>query len=147
MILSGCNRSASEAPSSLTDPELLREIGRIRAIDHHAHPVSTAAHDRDFDALPVDDMEPQSDPVYLRPGALGVADAWRALWAYPYHDPTPEHQRELSGDRERVLHEKGDQYPAWVLDQMGVEVMLANRVTMGPGIALDTAPIEAAAKA
>ncbi len=94
-----------------------------------------AAHDRDFDALPVDNMEPQSDPGYLRPGAPGVVDAWRALWAYPYHDQTPEHQRELSAGRERVMHEKGDQYPAWVLDQMGVEIMLANRVTMGPGVA------------
>ena len=94
-----------------------------------------AAHDRDFDALPVDNMEPQSDPVYMRPGAPGVIDAWRALWAYPYQDRTPEHQRELGAGRERVMHEKGDQYPAWVLDQMGVEVMLANRVTMGPGVA------------
>jgi len=123
------------AASSLADPEILREIARIRAIDNHAHPVSMAAHDRDFDALPVDNMEPQSDPVYMRPGAPGVIDAWRALWAYPYQDRTPEHQRELAAGRERVVREKGDRYPAWVLDQMGVEVMLANRVTMGPGVA------------
>jgi hypothetical protein len=134
LILSSCNRSITKVSSSLADPELLREIGSIRAIDHHAHPVSVDAHDRDFDALPVDNMEPQSDPVYMRPGAPGVVDAWRALWAYPYHDQTPEHRRELSGGRERLMHEKGDQYPAWVLDQMGVEVMLANRVTVGRGV-------------
>jgi predicted TIM-barrel fold metal-dependent hydrolase len=29
---------------------------------------------------------------------------------------------------------EGDGYPAWVLDRMGVEVMLANRVQMGRGI-------------
>jgi predicted TIM-barrel fold metal-dependent hydrolase len=30
--------------------------------------------------------------------------------------------------------ERGDQYPAWVLDQMGVEIMLANRVAMGTSV-------------
>jgi predicted TIM-barrel fold metal-dependent hydrolase len=32
------------------------------------------------------------------------------------------------------MREKGDAYPSWVLDQMGVAVMLANRVEMGKGI-------------
>ena len=30
--------------------------------------------------------------------------------------------------------QQGDNYPAWVLDQAGTEVMLANRVHMGRGI-------------
>jgi predicted TIM-barrel fold metal-dependent hydrolase len=33
------------------------------------------------------------------------------------------------------MQREGDGYPAWVLDRMGVEVMLANRVRMGRGIA------------
>jgi predicted TIM-barrel fold metal-dependent hydrolase len=33
-----------------------------------------------------------------------------------------------------MMQEKGEQYPAWVLDQMGVETMLANRVEMGSSI-------------
>src|SRR5206468_1137805 len=60
--------------------------------------------------------------VSLRPGNPGARAASQALF----------------GQRERkpqVIAEKGDQYPAWVLDQMGVEVMLANRVAMGRGIA------------
>jgi len=32
------------------------------------------------------------------------------------------------------MEREGDGYPAWVLDKMGVEVMLANRVSMGRGI-------------
>jgi predicted TIM-barrel fold metal-dependent hydrolase len=134
-ILSGCNRSPPISGNSLVDSEIVREIGRIRAIDHHAHPVSLAPHDRDFDALPVDNMEPESEPVYMRPEAPGLIDAWRALWAYPYQDATPEHTRELAAARQRVKRDKGDQYPSWVLDQIGVEVMLSNRVTMGPGVA------------
>ena len=30
--------------------------------------------------------------------------------------------------------EKGDAYPEWVLDQLGIDIMLANRVTMGRGL-------------
>ena len=32
------------------------------------------------------------------------------------------------------MQAEGEQYPAWVLDQMGVETMLANRVEMGSSI-------------
>lgn len=107
------------------------------AIDNHAHPVRVTApgeQDREFDALPVDNMEPASDPVYLRPGAPGIVEAWRALFAYPYVDLRPEHRRELPPRKQRAMRDQGDGYPAWVLDQMGVEVMLANRVRMGRGI-------------
>ncbi len=112
-----------------------REIDGIRAIDHHAHPVrvvDAGEQDREFDALPVDNMEPSSDPVYMRPGAPGIVEAWRALFGYPFRDT--QHTTELTAGRRRLLQEKGDGYPAWVLDQMGVEVMFANRVRMGRGI-------------
>jgi predicted TIM-barrel fold metal-dependent hydrolase len=36
--------------------------------------------------------------------------------------------------KQSVIDSKGDAYPAWVLDQMNVDVMLANRVEMGKGI-------------
>jgi hypothetical protein len=32
------------------------------------------------------------------------------------------------------MTEKGQQFPTWVLDQAGIDVMLANRVTMGSGL-------------
>ncbi len=130
----GCNR----APERAADADLAREIAGIRAVDNHAHPVRVVANgepqDRDFDALPVDNMEPQSDPVNLRPGAPGVVEAWRALYGYPFADVLPEHLRDGQDRKQRILQEKGEQYPAWVLDQMGVEVMLANRVEMGRSI-------------
>lgn len=117
--------------------DLAADIARIRAVDNHAHPVrvvSPGERDREFDALPVDNMEPASDPVYLRPGAPGILEAWRALFGYSYNDLRPEHARELAPLKQRAMEREGDWYPAWVLDRMGVEVMLANRVRMGRGI-------------
>ena len=125
----GCGRSRV--------PDIAADIARIRAVDNHAHPVrvvSPGERDREFDALPVDNMEPSSDPVYLRPGAPGILEAWRALYGYSYGDLRPEHARELPRLKRRAMEREGDGYPAWVLDRMGVEVMLANRVRMGRGI-------------
>ncbi len=113
LLLGGCERRS----------DLAAEIGRIRAIDHHAHPVRVVAEgerDREFDALPVDNMEPASDPMFLRPDDAGVAAAKHAMFSAP---------------KQQMMRDKGDAYPAWVLDQMGVDVMFANRVAMGRGIA------------
>jgi uncharacterized protein len=116
LLLAACNRTQPAA-----DADLVAEIDGIRAIDNHAHPVRVVTSgekpDRDFDALPVDNMEPQSDPVNLRPGAPALVEAAKAL----------------SG-KQQAMRERGEHYPAWVLEQMGVDVMLANRVEMGPGI-------------
>jgi hypothetical protein len=65
LVLAACSR---EQPP--VDPQLATAIAGIRAIDNHAHPVLTAPGDREFDALPVDNMEPQSDTVAMRPGAF-----------------------------------------------------------------------------
>ena len=120
VLLAACGPSREPA----ADPDLAAEIQKIRAIDNHAHPVRYTAPgeapDREFDALPVDNMEPQSDPVALRPGSPGLAEASRALFG--------------AQSKAQVIAQKGNQYPAWVLDQIGVETMLANRVAMGASI-------------
>ena len=119
-------------------PDLAAEIGRIRAIDNHAHPVRVTGAgeqpDRDFDALPVDSMEPQSMFVNWRPDAPGLLDAWHALYGFTGSDLAGDHLKEAQARKDRVQKEKGNEYPAWVLDQLGIAVMLANRVTMGPSI-------------
>jgi uncharacterized protein len=120
LAIAGC----APRQQALAEHDLLAEIQGIRAIDNHAHPVRVVPADekpdRGFDALPVDNMEPQSDPVNLRPGAPAGAEAARALYG-----GQPKAQR---------MQEKGEQYPAWVLDQMGVDIMIANRVEMGSSI-------------
>src|SRR5262249_31052179 len=83
---------------------------------------------------PVDNMEPQSDPVQLRSSNPSVVEAWKGLWNYPYADTSPQHIREWKEHKQRVAQQKGDAYPAWVLDRMGIDVMLANRVHMGPSV-------------
>jgi predicted TIM-barrel fold metal-dependent hydrolase len=133
LLWTGCGRTQP--------PDIAADIARIRAVDNHAHPVRVVGPgelDREFDALPVDNMEPSSDPVYLRPGGPGILEAWRALYGYSYGDLQPEHARALPPLKRRVIEEQrqaGDGYPAWVLDRMGTETMLANRVLMGRGIA------------
>ena len=49
---------------------------------------------------------------------------------------TPEHVRELSELKKKTMQERGDGYPAWILDQLGIEMMLANRVAMGRGLVI-----------
>jgi predicted TIM-barrel fold metal-dependent hydrolase len=109
-LLSACSRE----PQAAIDPQLATEIANIKAIDNHAHPVLAAEGDREFDALPVESLEPQSDPVSLRPGA--------------FHTPF------TLASKSAAKQQHGAQYPAWVLDQMNVDIMLANRVAMGPSI-------------
>src|SRR5215472_8840043 len=75
LLLTGCGR----APEPAVDPALAAEISRIQAIDNHAHPVRNVAGDRQFDALPVDNMEAQSDPVAMRPNAPALREAAQAF--------------------------------------------------------------------
>src|SRR5436190_1868888 len=106
VLLAACFRSAPARPD--IDSELLFEVNRIRAIDNHAHPVallSSGGVDREFDALPVDNMEPASDPLQLRPDDPGIIEAWRALWNYPYNDAAPEHIKEWKQHKHRTAEQ------------------------------------------
>src|SRR6266699_3285786 len=83
LLLCACGKPPGLAKTPGVDTGIATEIGRIRAIDNHAHPVrvvGSGEQDREFDALPVDNMEPSSDPLFLRPGAPGVREASRALF-------------------------------------------------------------------
>ena len=64
-----------------------------------------------------------------------MIEAWHQLFGYRYGDRAPEHVAELQQRKKQLLQEKGDGYANWVLDQLGIETMLANRVAMGHGLA------------
>lgn len=113
LILAGCGRE----PQPAIDPALAADIAQIKAIDNHAHAVRNTPGDREFDALPVDNMEVATDPLIFRPGGPQVREAAQ-------HFP----------NKAALKKDKGDAYPAWVLDQVGIETMLANRVAMGSSI-------------
>ena len=121
-----CRLSLAQLP---IDSQLAVEIAKIKAIDNHAHPVRpTSGNDKDvdYDALPVESMEASTEPVRTRQGSPLALEASHALYgkAQDYRDR-----------KRQVLVEKGAGYANWVLDQLGIETMLANRVAMGPGLA------------
>jgi uncharacterized protein len=138
VFIAGCARFPATSPDIA--PEILSEVSRIRAIDNHAHPVRfvprgpSVEPDREFDALPVDNMEPSSDPLHLRPSDPGILLAWRTLWNYPYNDSDANHMREWKEHKDRSMQEKANSYPEWILDKAGIDIMLANRVHMGASV-------------
>src|SRR4051812_14971182 len=100
------NTTASAADTGI-DPELAQEIAKIKAVDNHAHPVRPTppgqTPDIEFDALPVDNLEPQSDPVRQRPKAPIVVAAGLQL----FH-----------GDKNAAIRAHGMDYATWILDQL-----------------------------
>ncbi len=120
------------------DRDLLAEISQIKAIDNHAHPLKYVAPgekpDDEFDALPLDAIEAFPLPLRLSPTNPEFIRAWHDLYGYAYSDMSNAHVRELLAAKERVLKERGDGFPAWVLDQLNIETMFANRVAMGRGL-------------
>ena len=121
--------AASASAQLDVDPQLADEIARIKAIDNHAHPVRPALgsdKDTDYDALPVETMDPYTEPVRTRAGSPLVAEADRALFGTA---------KDIHARKQQLLEEKREGYANWVLDQLGIETMLANRMAMGPGLA------------
>jgi uncharacterized protein len=119
------------------DPQLLGEINRIKAIDNHSHPpklVAPGEKDDDFDALPCDPLEPSMPTTISRPENPQYLAAWKALYHYPYDDMSPDHVKDLLRAKQKIMQQQGDNFPNWVLDQLGIETELANRVAMGRGL-------------
>ncbi len=133
------DRFAGEPVAQQIDPAIARVLAETQAIDNHAHPQlapPALATDRGFDALPVDNMAPETDPAAWRDTFPPLARAWKALWNFDGTPPlTTAQQRQLDAAREQVRTREGEHYAQWVLDQAGVGAMLANRVSMGTGIA------------
>ena len=121
------------------DPALVAEIAKIKAIDNHAHPLKLTAPgekpDDEYDALPLEAIDPFPLPVRLQPNNPEFVTAWRQIYSYSYSDMTEAHVNELLAAKQRVMRERGDGYPAWILDQFNIETMFANRVAMGRGLA------------
>jgi predicted TIM-barrel fold metal-dependent hydrolase len=105
------------------DPEIASQIAKVKAIDNHAHPLRPISPgekpDGEYDALPVETLEAASDPVRARANAPEMIEARRQL----FH-----------GAKSAAIGRYGQDYAVQVLDQLGIEIMLANRVAMGPGL-------------
>jgi hypothetical protein len=100
---------ACTSRESRRDASLSSEIDQIPAIDNHAHPMIPGGQDRDYDALPVENLEDAPMPVRLRSGYFSLVDAHRAL----------------GQDRDDMKK---------VLARAGIQIMIANRVSMSPAL-------------
>ena len=126
---------------SAADPALLAEVSAVRAVDNHAHVMSAAGpdgrEDEEYDALPCGKLEFVSPPpVRLRPDNPVYTGAWRELYGYAHGESMAEgHVRDLLEAKRRAMRERGEGYPAWVLDRLNIDVMFANRVAPGRGLA------------
>jgi predicted TIM-barrel fold metal-dependent hydrolase len=125
------------APAQV-DPVLARVIQATKAIDNHAHPLRYVGEgqprDDEYDALPCDTLEQAPGPMRSRAENPEWIGAWHALYGYAHTDMTPEHVKQLVAAKQKTIRDHGEGYPAWVLDKMGIETMLANRVALGAGL-------------
>jgi hypothetical protein len=96
------------------DPALEHYIAGIQAIDNHAHPMlqlaAGAPPDTDYDALPLDALPPMTLPARLR----------------------ADHPDWIAA--QRLVKERALKSPTEALDFAGIDVMLSNRIAMGPGL-------------
>lgn len=123
--------AASIDPDAI-DRVLLEDIGRIRVIDTHTHASAFT--------LPPED-EPQAPrgstsfdyPLRLRLDNPEYLQAARALWgAVPAG--ADDVARATLRLKWRARREKAEEYPAWVLDQAGIELALVNTGQLGAGL-------------
>ncbi len=133
-LTAGLMIACSAAPLPEEDPDLAAFIAGIKAVDNHSHVNSTAPGDVDADALPLDGLPPFSMPARLRPESHVWLDAYRGMYAYQFADLTAPHLDALRIEMKRVSAEQQAHFPEWALDKIGTEVMLANRIAMGPGL-------------
>jgi hypothetical protein len=105
---------------------LLPQISRIKLFDHHAHPAFPD--DADVDIAP---PPPGATMLRLRPENPETVAAARALFGFPFADMVGAHGKWLV-DRKTALKRQypGATYFNHVLDQLGIETSMANRVAM-----------------
>jgi uncharacterized protein len=138
ITLAATSALSAQTNQQLTpDPALMTEINQIKAIDNHSHPPALdgphGEKDTDFDALPCDPLEPTDSGLMFRDGNPMYLKAWKTMFGYKYDDFKPEHVKELLAAKQQVKQREGDNYPNWVLDRLGIETELANRIALGRG--------------
>jgi predicted TIM-barrel fold metal-dependent hydrolase len=127
--------AGAQAP---VDSALARYINAIRAIDDHAHPMRPvppgAPVDSEYDALPLEGIPPFDVPNRLKPDDPIWRAAQQALYKIRPDLVGAAYHSALKSAVTTNIMTLGERFPTWVLDQIGIDVMLANRVAMGPGL-------------
>lgn len=128
---------ACSKPKANLDPELLAEITKIKAIDNHAHPeraLGEGEQEGEYDIDPIACLSEGPPLLRLRANNPEFIAAWQSIYGYPYKDTNAEHVRVLTETKLRIRREQGEAFPAWVLDKLGIETMLTNRLAKGRGL-------------
>ncbi len=137
--ISSCNQSRTangETTSyqSAADTELTEFISKIKAVDNHSHANTIDPDDKGFDALPLDVLFPFELPARVRPESQQWLAAAKAVYGFKGTELNEKAMKDLADTAGNIIKQKGEKFPEWALDQAGIEVMFANRITMGPGL-------------
>ena len=110
---------------------LLPQISRIKIFDHHAHP--GVPNDPEID--PASPPEGGPPPLRLREETPDWVAAARALFGFPFADLQGAHGAWLAG-RKKALKARlpGQKYFNSILDRLGIETSMANRITLGDSL-------------
>jgi hypothetical protein len=108
----GQSRALVAPEASAIYQRLLPQVSRIKIFDHHAHP--GFAGDEEVDPAPVPEG---AMPLRLSPGNPDWAAAGRALWG-------------VTSKARLKSQNPGAKYFNAILDKLGIETSIANRITM-----------------
>jgi hypothetical protein len=130
-VLVALHAAAQSRP--LVDPaaipeyqRLLPQIEAIKLFDHHAHPALPG--DADVDIAP---PPPGASPLRMREDNPELIAAARVLFGYPFADLAAEHTKWLVEKKAALRKEQGGAaYFDRILDRIGIETSMANRVAM-----------------
>jgi len=128
ITLAGQSRPQVATEAAAIYQRLLPPISSIKLFDHHAHPAFPD--DADVDIAP---PPPGSTPLRLREDNPETSAAARVLFGFPFADMKGEHRKWLV-DKKAALKKQhaGPAYFNRILDQLGIETSMANRVAMAP---------------
>ena len=104
------------------------QIQKIAIFDNHGHPGFSDDPAVDAMGLPSD----SSVPFRLRDNNHEFVDAAKALFDYPYSDFAADHLKWLAQKKAELKQRDGNDYFSKILDQVGIETAVANRVSMAP---------------
>jgi uncharacterized protein len=132
VFLTACATLAAQS-RPLVDPaaaaiyqRLLPQIQTIKLFDHHAHPAFPD--DADVDIAP---PPPGSTPLRLRDDNPETSAAARALFGFPFADMKGAHGKWLVEKKAALKKQHaGAAYFNTILDRLGIETSMANRVAM-----------------
>jgi hypothetical protein len=106
--------------------KLRHEIAGIMAFDNHGHPGLPDDSEVDAMSIPAN----SSLPLRLREENPEFVAAAHALFGYRYPDFSREHVSSLVKEKQRLRQSLGPAYFSHILDQVGIEAAVANRVSM-----------------